>query len=364
MSHGPPEFPPPGSPPPTEPARQSPAPPPPPRTAPPGPAHGEMLGAAHKPGAIPLRPLNLGAIYDGAFRIIRFNPKATVGAAVLVTAVANLVPVLVTAIVTFAFSLPFEAVMNDDPEALEEVGTADVVGLLVLVGSMLLGGLATWFGMVFVTGMVAHVAHAAAIGRRLSLAQAWQATRGKRWRLIGLNLVLSAALLAVLLVYALMWVALVLVVPEPLVLVLFGLITVPLLICAMFWFWIRIYYLPVPALMLEDVGILGAIGRGYRLTSGQFWRTFGIGLLTYLITTIAGQVLSTPISLVGQLVALAVPEYGWLILVVTNSLAYVLLYAFVAPFTSAVVSLQYLDQRMRKEAHDVELMREAGLMPR
>ena len=38
-----------------------------------------MLGAAHKPGAIPLRPLKLGNIYDGAFRIIRFNPKATVG---------------------------------------------------------------------------------------------------------------------------------------------------------------------------------------------------------------------------------------------------------------------------------------------
>ena len=38
-----------------------------------------MLGAAHKPGAMPLRPLGLGDIYDAAFRIIRFNPKATVG---------------------------------------------------------------------------------------------------------------------------------------------------------------------------------------------------------------------------------------------------------------------------------------------
>ena len=51
-----------------------------------------MLGAAHKPGAIPLRPLTLGNIYDGAFRIIRFNPKATVGPAALVTAVAMIAP--------------------------------------------------------------------------------------------------------------------------------------------------------------------------------------------------------------------------------------------------------------------------------
>ncbi len=35
--------------------------------------------------------------------------------------------------------------------------------------------------------------------------------------------------------------------------------------------------------------------------------------------------------------------------------------AFVAPFTGAVSSLQYLDQRMRKEAYDVELMTQAGL---
>ena len=35
--------------------------------------------------------------------------------------------------------------------------------------------------------------------------------------------------------------------------------------------------------------------------------------------------------------------------------------AFVAPFSSAVSSLQYLDQRMRKEAYDVELMTQAGL---
>src|SRR3954451_20779532 len=52
-----------------------------------------MLGAAHKPGALPLRPLSLGDIYDAGFKVIRFNPKATVGAAVLVSAVAMAAPV-------------------------------------------------------------------------------------------------------------------------------------------------------------------------------------------------------------------------------------------------------------------------------
>ena len=58
------------------------------------------------------------------------------------------------------------------------------------------------------------------------------------------------------------------------------------------------------------------------------------------------------------------PEYFLLILVLTQAIGLVIQNAFVAPFTAAVTSLQYLDQRMRKEAYDVELMREAGLIPR
>ena len=45
----------------------------------------------------------------------------------------------------------------------------------------------------------------------------------------------------------------------------------------------------------------------------------------------------------------------------TQALASVLASAFVAPFTAAVTSLQYIDQRIRKEAYDVELMARAGI---
>ena len=35
--------------------------------------------------------------------------------------------------------------------------------------------------------------------------------------------------------------------------------------------------------------------------------------------------------------------------------------AFVAPFTTSVATLQYVDLRMRKEAFDVVLMQRAGI---
>ena len=66
------------------------------------------------------------------------------------------------------------------------------------------------------------------------------------------------------------------------------------------WFWVRVYYLPVPALMLEDVGVFGALGRGFHLTRKAFWRTFGIGLLTVVIAQIAGSMLAAPVSFLSQ----------------------------------------------------------------
>jgi hypothetical protein len=133
-------------------------------------------------------------------------------------------------------------------------------------------------------------------------------------------------------------------------------------IVAMFFFWIRVYYLPVPALMLEPVGVFGALGRGFRLTRKQFWRTFGIAVLTLLMAQIGGSVLTVPISLVGNIVILQIPQdYALLGLVVLNALTSVISAAFVAPFSAAVSSLQYIDQRMRKEAFDVELMTQAGI---
>jgi len=327
-----------------------------PPAQPPGswaPARG-MLGAAHKPGAMPLRPLTLGDMYDAAFRIIRFNPKATVGSAVLVAAIAMAIPVAVTAVLFFTVGATLDE--TGDPEG----SSAAFVGV---IGSLGLGvGLST-FGTILVTGMIAHVASAAAVGRRLTLGEAWAATRGKRWRLIGLALLLGFSFALLLAVYVLLWVLVVVAAGDSVApIVIWGLLSVPAFACLAVWFWVRVYYLPVPALMLEPVGVFGAIRRGYALTRKQFWRTFGIALLTVLVVSIAAQVVGFPIGILAQVVvALVGVKYTLVILSLTQAVTQVVSAAFVTPFTSAVTSLQYLDQRMRKEAYDVELMQQAGI---
>ncbi len=307
----------------------------------------------HKPGAIPLRPLGLGDIFDAAFKIIRFNPQATAGAAVLVAAVAMSIPVLITGIVSL--TVDFDAASG-------LLTYDDVAAALLSGGSLLVGAMLSSIGLMLVTGMIAQVCVAAAVGRRLSLGQAWAATRGSRWRLVGLTLLLGTVSVLLIGAYVGAWVAVVML-TKPVVIVIWGLITLPLFGVFMVWFWIRFFYLPAPALMIERLGVFAAIARGYSLSRGHFWRTLGIALLTYLLAQIAGTLLAMPISVVLTVSGLSTgtTDSAYFFLILGQALSTVVAAAFVTPFTGCVTSLQYLDLRIRKEAFDVDLMTQAGI---
>jgi hypothetical protein len=348
------EPPPPGWMPPPEqrPTWTPPPGPPPPYAAYPAPS---MLGAAHKPGALPLRPLGLGDIYDAAFKVIRFNPKATVGAAVLVAAVAMAVPIVAAAGITAALGLTLDGG--------GDLATADDASAVLALGSILVGSVLQYVGLVFVTGMIAHVVAAAAIGRRLSLGEAWAATRGRRWRLVGLTVTIGLAWILAVLLLVVVSVLVVVLVDVTAVTVVYFLVMGPAAIALSIWAWIRVTYLAVPALMLDGVGVFASLGRAYRLSSRQFWRTFGIALLTLLITSVAAQMLTIPFSIIGMVATVGIGDstVGLLVYLLVNALGTVVSTAFVTPFTSAVTSVQYLDQRIRKEAYDVELTAQAGI---
>ena len=327
------------------------------------PAWTQPLPPAHKPGAIPLRPLGLGDMLDGAFRLVRFNPGATVGASVLVAAVAMAIPLGVTAAMTFTGdSLDFLGTSLEDPNYTP--GTSELIGMVTAFGSYLIGAVLQGFGMILVSGMIAHVAHAAALGRKLTLGQAWSATHGKRWRLIGLATLFAVFAVLSWIVAAVPVVVLAIVVDSPIPAIVVGLAMVPVLVAAWIFASTRLYLLSVPSLMLEKNGVFGAIRRAWNLSRGQFWRLLGIALLTAIIVGFASQIVAFPISLVGSVVALAAPEFYVLATLGSSAIAQVIAAAITTPFTGAVTNLQYLDQRIRKESYEVELMEQAGLLSR
>ena len=312
-------------------------------------------GAAHRPGAIPLRPLVLGDILDGAFRIIRYNPRATVGAAVLVSAVAMVLPVVVGLVTGSTGGLRF------DPGS-DGLSDHQVVSLVSTFGSLLLGYQLQAIGLLFVSGMIAHVTSAAAVGRRLSMGEAWAATAGKRWRLFGMSLLLGLGVLLVTVIVVAIVVVLALTSTTS-VAVLFGIVLGTVLVIGYLTYWVRLRTLAVPILMLEPGGIFDALGRAVRLSRHQFWRLFGILLLVSLIIGFAGSMLRLPFSIGGQvfLVGNTDTGYGLVIYLLLTAVGTIVSSALVQPFQAAVNALLYVDQRMRKEAYDVELLGRAGI---
>jgi hypothetical protein len=309
--------------------------------------------AAHKPGAIPLRPLGLGDLYDGAFRIIRHNPQATIGAAVLVSVFATLLPAL--------FTLLTGATGGLQPQGSDGTLTHDqLVALVKVFSGIAIGAQLRSIGLLYVSGMVAHVTSAATLGRKLTIGQAWGATRGKRWRLLGLAFLLVLIAMVVIGIVAGLIVLFALNTTVAAT-VLASLILVPLLIALWALFEVRVRTLAVPALMLEPVGVFGALSRAVRLSSRQFWRLLGIVLLTSLLVGFAGAILGAPFSITGQILLTGDSSHGLQAYVLLTSLGSVITSSVVQPFVAAVTALLYVDQRIRKEAYDVELLTRAGI---
>ena len=305
----------------------------------------------HKPGVVALRPLGLGDLYDGAFKTIRRNPKAMVGLSALVSTAFLVIPVLVTLGVAALGQLSLDLgseMTADDPAA--------VIGLAAPYLLASLGSLFGVFATIVLNGMLVFVVAEAVLGRRTSIAQAWAGVRGRLLRLVGLTF------LGVLVALVLVGIAAGLGVLTGFTVGVgagfaVGIPLTVLAVVALVYLQVRYFLLAAPALVLERTGVFAALGRAGRLSRAQWWRLFGIYLLTGLITGVAGQVLSVPLGLAGGIGPALLPGTGGaLILVFSGYLTQILVAALTTPFTSAVTALQYVDQRIRKEALDVELI--------
>ena len=326
---------------------------------PPGQGYGYGYGyppvMVHKPGVVALRPLGLGDLYDGAFKTIRRNPAAMVGMAAVVTTAFLVIPVVVTLAL---------AVSGELASSVADPAAADGTGVVATGLARFLGPAFGLFATALLGGVVVHVVSEAVLGRTTSMASAWRAVRGRVPRLVGL--VLLNALL----------VALTVAVPVALGLVvglqggwgpglLLGGPVLFLALLALAFVEVRFFLLAPAVLVLERTSILAALRRAGRLSRRQWWRLFGIQLLTALLVGLVSEVISVPFGLLGALGAVGLSGTGGaLALVFASYLSQVVVGTLTTPFTASVTALQYVDQRIRKEALDVQLIaasqRQAG----
>ncbi|WP_435199792.1 glycerophosphoryl diester phosphodiesterase membrane domain-containing protein [Janibacter sp. GS2] len=350
-----------------EPPPPGPQPPPPPGQQPPAPGASQQPPPApppwgavdFQPGIVPLRRLGLGDIYSGVMRLIRGNPGATVGMALVVT-LAVTVPLTALAAVLTATLAP--ALSEDGISG--EAGIADLLTNLPSLGQLVIGLLLPLF--------IAWVTHQAVLGRKVGMGETWQGTKDRV--LPGLGALLLAAVLYLL--------------PLTLIGGLFagvvlaaisvgggggvalgiaggGLLLLVWVIVALY-LWTRLAFV-FPALTVERLGPVAAIRRSWRLTGGRrFWPVLGIRLLTSVLIGVVGAIISLPLGLiagVAQVVLAGDGNAGYVVLAVANGLALIISAALTTPITAGVDALLYIGQRMEHEGYDIELIRQTGGRP-
>jgi membrane-anchored glycerophosphoryl diester phosphodiesterase (GDPDase) len=315
-----------------------------------------------QPGVVPLRPLGLGELFDGAVRTMRQNPRVMFGVSAVLMAVTAVLSLVVLLLGVRRLTQTLTGAENGLTR--DEVAAAASSGLLTVGVPAVLQALAT----IVLTGVLILAVSDAVLGRRPSVSDVLHRVGSRIWRLLGLSLLTAAFYLVLTVVLAAPGVALILASQE----VAGGIalaLAVPALVAVACLLWVRLAF-AAPVLLLERVGIGRALRRSWRLTVGSWWRVFGILLLTAVIAVVAGGLLSTPFGLVGTVVAEALgggsPDDGTAFrngLLVSQAIANigsVLASTVTAPFTAAVTALLYIDLRIRREGLDVALARAAA----
>ena len=311
--------------------------------------------AADKPGIVPLRPLTLGELYDGAFGAVRHNPGVTLGltAIVVVTAVAlgTLISIPLTTWFTDLFGSLY-AEIGEDPFLTDLGYTQDMLG--VTYGSGLGTGLLLTLATPLAMGIMAISISDSVIGRKVTVSEAWRRVAKRAWFLIGFSL-LSAVVLLVAYALATGIVAGLFLVDPTLGVIGIFLVLAGLLVGGV-WVFTRLLLVP-PALAVEGGGFWATCRRAWKLTRGTFWRVLGIYLLTSIILGFVGQVVAVPIGLVMGLFMVMQSGTG---LAISLGITYLVTGAVSVLFGGGVMALLYIDTRMRREGLDVQLQAAAS----
>ncbi|KUN01527.1 hypothetical protein AQI95_31950 [Streptomyces yokosukanensis] len=317
---------------------------------------------AAKPGVIPLRPLGVGEILDGAVSTMRTYWRTVLGISLVVALFSAVSLVLVQGFV-LNDALAHTRVDSTDANP-DEVFRAlpDVMlgtGIVTLISGI---------AVVIATALLTTITSRAVLGRPVGIGEAWRDARPQLLKLFGLLILLGLIVVGVLFAGAL---------PGILVLAVGGsdnggaaLLALGILAAAVVSAWLVIRFcLSTPALMLERQSIVKALSRSAKLVRGSWWRTFGILLLTGLIVRIVEALISIPFTAIAaavsgdgmdNLLGTSGGHVGWAALII-QGIGALIGTALTLPISAGVTVLLYIDQRIRREALDLELARAAGV---
>jgi hypothetical protein len=259
--------------------------------------------------------MTFGDVLDGAFRLLQAN-LATI---VLISALF-FVPLELLSAFFSRDLLGGRGILDviNDPSLLDQ-GAGVSFSTPQLVG----GSLTSLISLVvtpLVGGAVTRVVTASYLGETLSGGEALRTTGRRVWALLGASVC----------VHVLELIAL------PFCFV-GALVPMAFFVCT------------TPALIVEGLGPVSAMGRSARLVRPRFWPVLGIAVASGLMAWVLSSILGGPLTFAGELIGL---RWGFLLVALGSILP-----ALVAsPFVSVVATLVYFDGRIRHEGFDLQMI--------
>jgi hypothetical protein len=258
-----------------------------------------------RPRPVPLRPLGVAEILDGAVRLVRGNARAAISIAV-----------------------PFAVARAVLGGLLQYAAIAKSAQVITLLGGLLLGvALGT-----LLNGLLAPLFSSDLLGARLSARESVRRAGGRTaWRLAVLAVVVTVVEGA-------------------------GIVA---LVAGGVFLW-GAWAVAAPALVLERTTVRGGLRRSWHLVRGTFWRVWGVRALGWLLTTVLAFFVTLPFDALAAYLTDAnlfrtsgggITHPG--LYVTITAIGTLVSGALISPISAAVDVLLYTDLRMRKEGMDI-----------
>jgi Membrane domain of glycerophosphoryl diester phosphodiesterase len=113
--------------------------------------------------------------------------------------------------------------------------------------------------------------------------------------------------------------------------------------------------LAVPACILEQLPVGAALRRSWYLTRNSVWRIILIYILTWVLSLVLAIVLAVP----GQVFLITTHNKAFLVGMILQNIGGFVAGVVANPIATIAIAVIYYDQRVRKEAFDLQLMMEA-----
>jgi MFS family permease len=307
-----------------------------------------------------LRPLSTSQVLDRTFSLYRQNFLLFAGITALPAAIPLVGQLLLLLITRPVPGGPLE---SGDPLKMGAALGAAFLGAVVLF-ALLLAGYAFAAGATVGAVSRVHLGHTTTIG------ECYRLIKPHFWSIVGIVVLVGACVGAVIFVAALF-----VIIPVAMAFagggrpnftagIGLGIFLGSLAVIAAFIlaFYISTKFsLSVPACLLENLGVIESMKRSWRLTEGTVLRMILVSILAAVIAWVLSMVLSIPYFIgIGMMITRKNPNPNMLLpFIAWQYVANFLARSLAGPVGTIAAALIYYDQRVRKEAFDLQLIMQA-----